>query len=429
MITTEIIDTLAALEALEAAWGDLNRKSGVDEIYFSFAWFAAWWKVFGGKRHLCVLVVRNDDRILGIAPLMASDIRKYGRTRKILELIGWPDAGNYGFIGSDPALVIREAVGFLSKNSYDWDRMELHQISWNGLSGPGDVLREIRRPFRLRTRETPVYQEFLPPVPDSDDPLAPAVTAAARTFSPDSPLSLDRLTEIKDIESNMPVLFHLHLNDKRSGPGPSHFSESSQRRFLNELVKRLAPGKRINLVRLKSGEVPVAYGFNVITGDRVDVHETAVNPLFSGRSADKLFMLMQTAMFSNQGLKVGFSDRLPASGGFPPREMGITHDITICQKRFDYFSSSVRSTLLEFGPIRRARTARVSRSLKGKVNLTFHREGIKTVLTRSLSKVFHLVGGLATTYYIYRYDGGAPRMTHLKVDIEIKKFGLAIWTG
>jgi CelD/BcsL family acetyltransferase involved in cellulose biosynthesis len=78
MITVEAVTTRAAFEQLEPEWNALLARSGSNNIVLTFEWLSTWWQVFGeGDRHLYILVAREGNHLVGIAPLLRRTIRHY----------------------------------------------------------------------------------------------------------------------------------------------------------------------------------------------------------------------------------------------------------------------------------------------------------------------------------------------------------------
>ena len=71
-LESSVLTDLAELEALRPAWDALLASSAADEPMLSPLWLLAWWRVFGhlDGRRLSVVAVREDGRLVGLAPLL-----------------------------------------------------------------------------------------------------------------------------------------------------------------------------------------------------------------------------------------------------------------------------------------------------------------------------------------------------------------------
>src|SRR3954451_25292040 len=71
MLTSEIIDDVARLDALVPAWRELLPRAAFAEPVLAPLWLLAWWKQFGDAdgRKLRVLALRDGARLVGLVPL------------------------------------------------------------------------------------------------------------------------------------------------------------------------------------------------------------------------------------------------------------------------------------------------------------------------------------------------------------------------
>lgn len=78
MITVEKVVTRESFGGLASVWNSLLRESASDTLFLTHEWLSVWWEVFGGKRELYILVVRDGEELIGIAPLLRREVRHYG---------------------------------------------------------------------------------------------------------------------------------------------------------------------------------------------------------------------------------------------------------------------------------------------------------------------------------------------------------------
>jgi CelD/BcsL family acetyltransferase involved in cellulose biosynthesis len=82
MIEVEIVDDLPKLQSLRTSWNSLLRRSWNQSIFLTWEWIETWWHCYSAGFDLAVIVVRQGDQVLGIAPLV---VRKASRR---LEFVG-----------------------------------------------------------------------------------------------------------------------------------------------------------------------------------------------------------------------------------------------------------------------------------------------------------------------------------------------------
>ncbi|HEY0961584.1 MAG TPA: GNAT family N-acetyltransferase [Pseudomonadales bacterium] len=100
-LDTAVIDTDAAFHALRAEWTDLLQASAADNFFLTWEWLYTWWKHLRGNRRLHIVTVRQEGRLVALAPL-ALRPRQWKRfvPFEMLEFLG---CGN---VGSDYLSVI-----------------------------------------------------------------------------------------------------------------------------------------------------------------------------------------------------------------------------------------------------------------------------------------------------------------------------------
>ena len=75
MMKVKVIDSFDGFQKLEPIWNDLLCRSDIDIPFMTFEWFSCWWQAFTGEEKPFILLVKENGRIVGIAPLMETKIR------------------------------------------------------------------------------------------------------------------------------------------------------------------------------------------------------------------------------------------------------------------------------------------------------------------------------------------------------------------
>lgn len=88
-LQVETIASTTAFDALEPEWRALVRASSAGGPFVGWDWLHAWWTHLGGERTLSLLVIRDEGRLVGLAPFAIAPglFAKY-------ELLGTGDAGS-----------------------------------------------------------------------------------------------------------------------------------------------------------------------------------------------------------------------------------------------------------------------------------------------------------------------------------------------
>jgi CelD/BcsL family acetyltransferase involved in cellulose biosynthesis len=78
MLTIEKITTREGFEQLGSVWNPLLEASASNNLMLTWEWLTTWWDVFGDERELYLLLVRDGDELIGIAPLLRRAVQHYG---------------------------------------------------------------------------------------------------------------------------------------------------------------------------------------------------------------------------------------------------------------------------------------------------------------------------------------------------------------
>lgn len=110
-------------------WGVLHRHTDGATFFQSLPWLQLYWKHFGKDQQLRVLVVVEDNRPIGILPLVVRrETFKIGAVRTLtFPLHDW--GSFYGPIGPDPVRTLTAGLEHIRRTDRQWDLLELR---WQG---------------------------------------------------------------------------------------------------------------------------------------------------------------------------------------------------------------------------------------------------------------------------------------------------------
>jgi CelD/BcsL family acetyltransferase involved in cellulose biosynthesis len=117
------------LLGLRAAWDTLFAQDPSAHIFVSWAWCSLWWKHFGGDERMLILVVEDDGRVVGIAPLMETRGDVWSLGRPVIRFLGHDLAADYMdfLITDNHPVVVRTLIDYLFMER-TWARIDLRRI-------------------------------------------------------------------------------------------------------------------------------------------------------------------------------------------------------------------------------------------------------------------------------------------------------------
>lgn len=125
-ITTEIVRESAAFAQLGREWNRLLEESAGNTIFLRWEWLYSWWEVYGQEDELFIIAVREDDILVGIAPLFST---RHGLFATKLKFLGanqvCSDYLDFILIKEREAELMAAILGRLDQCREEWDLLEL----------------------------------------------------------------------------------------------------------------------------------------------------------------------------------------------------------------------------------------------------------------------------------------------------------------
>ena len=123
------VGNIEELNSHRLLWNSLLSKTQGANFFQSFGWLNAYWRHFGSDQTLRVLIIYEDDKPVGILPLVVrSEQTLAGRVRVLTyPLHDWGTF--YGPIGPDTIAILRAGLGHVRNTRRDWDMLDLRWIN------------------------------------------------------------------------------------------------------------------------------------------------------------------------------------------------------------------------------------------------------------------------------------------------------------
>ncbi len=151
MIAVTEINTFEELANLRVTWRELWEKTPNVSFVQSWDWLRSYWRTYGDKQQLRILLVTLRTKPIGIVPLVTSEVETaLGAT----PVLSWPKntfVPFYGAIGPNPAATLSTSFSYVCKTRRNWKSLELPQIDEFGYDNlrTNNALRNSRlKPLR-----------------------------------------------------------------------------------------------------------------------------------------------------------------------------------------------------------------------------------------------------------------------------------------
>jgi len=294
----ECVREKEALAGLAGAWSELLVRSGQGNIFLSWEWLSTWWEIFGGgKDCLFVLVAKEGEGVVGIAPLY---LRRSGLFREVRFLgDGLACSDHMGFIAEPDRrdAVTRLFLDHLMKEAVRWDSLVLEGIPADGTWR--SALDEWAGENDLVFRERDATRCFFINLPDSFDLF---LSGLGHSFVKElryKSRRLEKSHELRyvayrgtDAEERFPVLVGLHQK-RWKGKGYRGVGVFCSERFL-EFHRRIARifsergWLEISFLRVDGNDVAAHYNFSF--GRTIFHYMPAFDPAWAAHNVGRIIL-------------------------------------------------------------------------------------------------------------------------------------------
>jgi len=264
----EKISSYEKLIELEDEWNCLLNKSETNTVFLSHEWIKNWWKFFGTNNDLFILVVRNHNNLVGIAPLMITYQSMLGvKTRKI-KFIGTPLSDYSDFIaGKDKDKVLETIFEYLLENKNLWDSIILEEIPENSstFNLSKGILKDSIYHEIFFTNESlslnlnDIEEQDLHKITNKRD-----LRRHIKKLNESGKLTFSTINNKNDAMKYLEVLYQQHIINMDRKSIPSMYKDEKCKQFFNSLTKELLSKNMIGLYVLEFNGEPIAvqFGFN-----------------------------------------------------------------------------------------------------------------------------------------------------------------------
>ena len=270
-------------DALEQDWNFLLTKADVT-AFQTFEWLRSWWTYFGKNRQLQLLVFRNEDQIVGIAPMFKESVqvcRVSIATR--LQFLGCPLSDYHEIIihTGFEVPVLNSFAEFLRHTSEEWDILEIETVSERSpltqllprlLSEHGIVVYPYQGSVCPQLELPDSWESFLQQVGQN---TRHNIKRKRRNLEQKFIVEVELFNKEKDnVRSGTEAFVSLHGQRWKSVGYPSAFDDETHRSFHIEIAEKFARRGWLRLYFLKVDNQRVAVSFDFNYNRRIHVYQS-----------------------------------------------------------------------------------------------------------------------------------------------------------
>jgi CelD/BcsL family acetyltransferase involved in cellulose biosynthesis len=239
------IHRVTSLDDIDSAdWNNLLSSSTINEPFITYEWVRCWWKSFAANRDLFALIALQENRLVGIAPLMAGFEGRGLMRRSVIEFLGTGESDYCDFIirSDDKETVLRAFFEYIDSQIDRWSVIRLCNVP--EYSDTVFVLERIlaEKPYRFQKRTSFMCPTLLI---QKDPSFAKQCTRKKSLkrhfnyFDKAGQLTFRKLTTKEEIIESLDDFFQQHIERRAIAGGLSKFEDSRVRGFYRCLVTRL----------------------------------------------------------------------------------------------------------------------------------------------------------------------------------------------
>ena len=288
-LRVEEIESFSEFESLHELWNKILQKSLDNDVFSTWEWLWCWWKHFGKGRKLRILMVKEKNQIIAIAPLMLSyyNFLNFGKLAKI-EFMSSPHGDYNNFI-----LLKKENryVGLLLNalmDFSDWNMLDLRDIREGSITAKtlsslslsinnfrlnlkvGTLCPYIRLPSSMEAFERRLSRN-----------MRRNLRKRMRKLSSTNKVEFISHKEFGSVSEAMEAFFKLHQKRWKAKGKPGAFASEDLRRFHLNLAKVFDEKGWLSLHFLMVNDEPVAAAYTFDYNLKKYGYLTGFDPAYS----------------------------------------------------------------------------------------------------------------------------------------------------
>ncbi len=313
-LSIDLVTEYDTFVALESEWNNAVEQARVPHPFLCHEWVRAWWDSFGANHRLHILIVRHNERIIAIAPLMRESVTLYGVPVRRLALLANDHTPRTDFIVVErPEEVYRAIWNSLLEDADRWDVLQLTQLP--RASKTVDVMSKLAAAERLavgtwRSSDSPylelagTWDQYWASLPSK---FRSNIRNRMSRLTKMGDVALEILRDGAAIEAACDDAWRLESSGWKQKAGTSISSDPAVHRFYTLLAGRATERDWLRLLFLTLGGRRIAVSYGACYDGRLFLFKTGYDPEYQTCSPFKLltYFAIQDA-FANGLREVDF---------------------------------------------------------------------------------------------------------------------------
>lgn len=259
----EKVGSLEALASLSQVWDALLENNETRTVELTFAWQITFWKYFNQNAELFVLVVKEANSIVAIAPLKLTHTQRFSLKMRELAFIAAAESNYQDFIiGNNKEEVLDCIFNYLLDHSNQWDLLTLTHLPVTSKTASFFLNQSGRLIYhRITEIEDCISLKIDKPWLEYEAISKKARSKLAyrqRKLQKQGDLTYTHCTDAEQLRSGMLTFFDLHRKRWGQTRTPSQFNDARYCQFYLEVSPQLLTRGQLDLFVLELEKKPVA---------------------------------------------------------------------------------------------------------------------------------------------------------------------------
>ena len=343
----ELVADWKYLSRFSRRWDEIVQKTPGTGITQTQAWGESWWKHFGENHRLNILIAIQGGQIVGVAPLMISEEKRHGRSKKILRWIGSREPESAGaspfktfpfaFLAEkNSKTVLLAFLDWIHAHSEDWEMMELpifpskspqfSMVQKYFTASDYSVWHQSENTcHKLSLLEDAKLKRLLTHA-DIQGPLD--------FFKKKGELLFWHAKTKADLDNSLGHFFDHHLATELLKKKISAFADERWKGFVTDLAYRTLENGMLRLSVASLDQNPLAFQLGFLLKKELLWGETSLNPEFVKQHPDR--MLLHFVLDYAQKKKFTSVDLSEAAGFFKTKTPLVCESAVVFSSKLDY---------------------------------------------------------------------------------------------
>jgi CelD/BcsL family acetyltransferase involved in cellulose biosynthesis len=300
-----VIRDYQSFVTLESEWNDAVERARIPHPFLRHEWVRTWWESFGPSSRfarsghvgaqLHIIVVRHEERIVGIAPLMRENAVVYGLPIRRIALIANDHTPRADFVvAGNEEDVYRAIWSSLADEMDQWDVLQLTQLTRTSRTIPAmsRLASAAQLPIGTWTSSDSPYLELAGTWESYWTSLSAKFRSNVRNrltrLNQIGEPALEILSDTQAVADALDDVWRLEASGWKDEEGTAIASSAAVQRFYTLLAERAADRGWLRLLFLTVGGKRIAVSYSAVYDGRLFLLKTGHDREFHTCSPFKL---------------------------------------------------------------------------------------------------------------------------------------------